>query len=142
MYTEGSGALKTEYYTHEAPKKRVAKKSDAESRARSRNRKKVLGMKKNIVGAMFMVFVMMFGCWAMMCLPLRCMMLGSRRALRGLMARRRMWSATFTSARSRHYWTAESYTGKSEYQKLFECLVHVAPSLSACCFMRTVRRLH
>lgn len=60
MYTEGSGALKTEYYTHEAPKKRVAKKSDAESRTRSRNRKKVLGMKKNIVGAMFMAFVMMF----------------------------------------------------------------------------------
>ena len=95
----------------------------------------------SIVTAMMvdlMVFVMMFGCWAMMCLPLRCMMLGSRRALRSLMARRRMWSVTFTSARSRHYWTAESYTGKNENHKLFERLVHITPTLSSSVLMRTI----
>ena len=54
-----------------------------------------------------------------------------------LMPWSRFRSATFTSARSRRYWTAESYTGKNENHKLFERLVHITPSLSFLLFMRT-----
>ena len=95
-----------------------------------------------IVAAMmvvdFVMSVVAFRCRAMMCLPLRCMMLGSRRALRGLVFGGGLRGVTFTSARSRHYWTAESYTGKNENHKLFERFVHITPSLSSSVLMRTI----
>lgn len=60
MYTEGSGALKTEYYTYDAPKKSTAKKNAAETKARRMSRKKTLAMKKRLVGAILLAFVMSF----------------------------------------------------------------------------------
>ena len=84
-----------------------------------------------------MVFMMMFGCWAMMCLPLRCMMLGRRRPLCGLVSGGGLLGAALTTTGSRHGRSAESYAGKGENHQLFESLVHSAPSLSSFVLTRT-----
>ena len=65
-------------------------------------------------------------------------MLGSKRALRGLVFGGGLRGAPFPPARSRHYWTAESYTCKNENHKLFERLVHITPSLSSSVLMWTI----
>ncbi len=61
MYTEGSSALKTEYYTLDAPKKRTSTKAKKtrETSAKA-SRKRVLRMKKRIVGTMLLAFAMSF----------------------------------------------------------------------------------
>jgi hypothetical protein len=54
----------------------------------------------------------------------------------GMMPWSRFGRMTFTSMWSRHCGSAERYTGKSEYHKLFESLLHSAPSfliLDGCC---------
>jgi hypothetical protein len=94
----------------------------------------------SIVTAMMvdlMVFVMMFGCWAMMCLPLRRMMLWSRRALRGLVFGGGLRGAVLAATGSCHGSSAESYAGKGENHQLFESFVHSAPSLSSFVLTRT-----
>jgi hypothetical protein len=84
----------------------------------------------------FVMSVVAFRCRTMMRLSLWHVVLRGRKTLRGLMTRRRMRGATFSSARGCHHWSAESYTGKSENHKLFERLVHITPSLSSFVLMR------
>ncbi|MBE7033514.1 MAG: hypothetical protein E7406_04725 [Ruminococcaceae bacterium] len=61
MYTEGSSALKTEYYTLDAPKKRTsAKTKKARVSSAKASRKKVLKIKKRIVAAILLAFAMAF----------------------------------------------------------------------------------
>ena len=64
-------------------------------------------------------------------------MLGSRRALRGLVFGGGLWGAAFSSARGCHHWSAESNTGKCENHKLLERFVHITPSLSSFVLTRT-----
>ena len=61
MYTDGSNALKTEYYSRAASQKKAtgkAKKTTAGVKKASR--KKVLLIKKRVVAAMFLAFAMSF----------------------------------------------------------------------------------
>ena len=61
MYTDGSSALKTEYYTLDAPKKRTSTKAKKTREASAKaSRKKVLRIKKRIVAAMLLTFAMAF----------------------------------------------------------------------------------
>ena len=83
----------------------------------------------------FMMFVMVARRGMMMSLGR--VMFRRWRTLHRLMPWGRFRRATFTAARSRHYGTAESYTGKDENHKFFERLVHITPSLSFLGFMRT-----
>ena len=55
MYTHGSNALKTEYYTLDAPKKRSQAKT-----SRQKSGAKVRMMKKRVVSAILLVFAMAF----------------------------------------------------------------------------------
>ena len=91
-----------------------------------------------MVAVDFVMSVVAFSCRAMMRLSLWRMVLRDRRTLRGLMTRRRMRGAIFSSARGCHHWSAESNTGKHENHKLFERLVHITPSLSSFVLMRTI----
>ncbi len=56
MYTHGSNALKTEYYTADAPKKRVHEKRTS----RNSSARKIVRMKKRVVSAILLTFVMAF----------------------------------------------------------------------------------
>ena len=61
MYTEGSSALKTEYYTLDAPKKRTSKKVKTSGVASAKAaRKSALRMKKRIVASLLLAFAMSF----------------------------------------------------------------------------------
>lgn len=61
MYTEGSSALKTEYYTLDAPKKRTSEKAKKHRATSAKSsRKRVLRMKKRIVASILLVFAMSF----------------------------------------------------------------------------------
>ena len=58
MYTDDSSALKTEYYTADAPKKRTSgKTADVKSTAKS-SRKRAMAMKKRIVKSLFVAFLL------------------------------------------------------------------------------------
>lgn len=58
MYIEGSNALKTEYFTYDAP--REAGKKTEKKVSSARNEKKIRRMKKRVIGAMFLAFAMTF----------------------------------------------------------------------------------
>lgn len=65
MYTNGSSALKTEYYTYEEPKKNAAspvKRAAAKNETikKTYNKKKIKEMKKRVVAAAMLVFTMAF----------------------------------------------------------------------------------
>lgn len=64
-------------------------------------------------------------------------MLGSRRALRGLVFGGGLRGAVFAATGSCHSSSAESYAGKGENHQLFESFVHSAPSLSSFVLTRT-----
>ena len=57
MYTHGSNALKTEYYTADAPQKRVHERRTSR---RNSAAKKVVRMKKRVVSAILLAFLMAF----------------------------------------------------------------------------------
>ena len=65
-------------------------------------------------------------------------MLGSRRALRGLVFGGGLRGAVLAAMGSSHGSSAESYAGKGENHQLFESFVHSAPSLSSFVLMRTI----
>ena len=92
-------------------------------------------MMSAVVMVNFMMFMVVMRCFMMM--SLRCVMLWCRRAPYRLMPWSGFRRATFTSVRSSHHGTAESYTGKGENHKFFEGFVHITPSLSFFGFMRT-----
>ena len=58
MYTHGSNALKTEYYTHDASEKKKVEKNSAQSVKLSR--KNVRMLKKRVVALMLIAFSMAF----------------------------------------------------------------------------------
>lgn len=60
MYTDGSSALKTEYYTLDVPKKKSAGKKTAGRTSVKLSHKKALKMKKRIVKAILIAFAMSF----------------------------------------------------------------------------------
>jgi len=60
MYTEGSSALKTEYYTSDTPKKTRDREGRAERAKEALQRKRTLALKKRIVGAMLIGFALCF----------------------------------------------------------------------------------
>ncbi len=61
MYTDGSSALKTEYNVHDFSKKKRSTKAKSVKKSTAKtDRKKVLKIKKRVVGAMLTAFVMAF----------------------------------------------------------------------------------
>lgn len=60
MYTDGSSALKTEYYTSDVPKKKPAGKKIVGKTSVKLSHKKALRMKKRIVKAILVAFAMSF----------------------------------------------------------------------------------
>lgn len=64
-------------------------------------------------------------------------MLGSRRALRGLVFGGGLRGAALAATGGCHGSSAESYAGKGENHQLFESFVHSAPSLSSFVLTRT-----
>lgn len=60
MYTDGSNALKTEYYTSDVPKKKSTGKKTAGRTSVKLSHKKALNMKKRIVKAILVAFAMSF----------------------------------------------------------------------------------
>lgn len=59
MYTHGSNALKTEYYTFDAPKKK-SRAEQPKAQTAKLSRKKVRMMKKRVVSAILLSFAMAF----------------------------------------------------------------------------------
>ncbi len=112
-----------------------AEKSADESAYNSRAKRHPAIVMATVMVVNVMVYVVMFGGWMMMFLG--CVMFFCRRTLYCLMSRGGFWRATFTSVRSSHHGTAESYAGKSENHKFFKSLVHITPSLSFFVLMRT-----
>lgn len=60
MYTDGSSALKTEYYTSDVPKKKSAGKKTNGKTSVKLSHKKALKIKKRIVKAILVAFAMSF----------------------------------------------------------------------------------
>lgn len=60
MYTDGSNALKTEYYTIDAPKKHSGDKQSKLTSGSKMSRKRVRMIKKRIVGSILVAFAMAF----------------------------------------------------------------------------------
>lgn len=60
MYTDGSSALKTEYYTSDVPLKKSAGKKIAQRTSIKLSHKKALKMKKRIVKAILVAFALSF----------------------------------------------------------------------------------
>lgn len=60
MYTKGSSALKTEYYTYDETKQRKTASVKAEPLKKAYSRKKAKEIKKRIVAAAMLVFTMAF----------------------------------------------------------------------------------
>ena len=60
MYTNGSSALKTEYYTSDVPKKKSAEKKTAGRTSIKLSHKKAIKMKKRIVKAILVSFALSF----------------------------------------------------------------------------------
>ena len=60
MYTDGSNALKTEYYTLDAPKKHIEENAAKTRAGKQMSRKRVRMMKKRIVGSILVAFAMAF----------------------------------------------------------------------------------
>ena len=60
MYTDGSSALKTEYYTSDVPKKKSAGKKTNGRTSVKLSHKKALRMKKRIVRAILVAFALSF----------------------------------------------------------------------------------
>lgn len=60
MYTEGSSALKTEYYTYDETKQRKTASVKTVPSKKAYSRKKVKQMKKRIVAAAMLIFAMAF----------------------------------------------------------------------------------
>ena len=60
MYTDGSNALKTEYYTLDAPGKSKTGKSDKTARAKRISAKKARALKKRMISGSLVLFTMAF----------------------------------------------------------------------------------
>ena len=60
MYTDGSSALKTEYYTSDVPKKKSAEKKTNGRTSVKLSHKKALRMKKRVVKAILVAFALSF----------------------------------------------------------------------------------
>lgn len=60
MYTDGSNALKTEYYTLDAPKKHSGENKAKTRAVKQMSRKRVRMIKKRIVGSILVAFAMAF----------------------------------------------------------------------------------
>lgn len=60
MYIEGSNALKTEYFTYDAPRENGKKTTQKKNTAQKNSAKKIRAMKKRVILSMLLLFAMTF----------------------------------------------------------------------------------